>query len=150
MPGDFVTIERFEEEIRKLKGKIKAKYNSGSVDFSKIIWLATPVDKAGLTTDDAWHDLDLTGDTSANAVGVVIWAKVSRGGGGASRYIYTRKDGSSAASGEGGIESNSSAEAGTFVNAGQWIQGCTTGQVIEYKVQTDSTVTFFYIVGYWE
>ena len=150
MPGDFVTIERFEEEIRKLKNKIKAKHNSGSVDFSKIIWLATPVDKAGLTCDDSWHDLDLTGDTSANAVGVVIWAKVSRSGGGASRYIYTRKDGSDAANGEGGIMSDSSQEAGILENAGQWIQGCTTGQVIEYKVQTDSTVTFFYIVGYWE
>lgn len=113
----------------------------------KTVWI-TPVAKS-LTSDGAWHDLDLTANTSANAKGVIIWAQVSRGGGGAERYILTRINGGTNNWGDGGVYSNTTGS-GTLKNAAQWHQGCDTGQIIEYFVQTDSGVGWFYIVGYWE
>lgn len=118
---------------------------------SKITWLATPVNKAGLTADGAWHDLDLTADTSANAKGVILWGHVTRGAGSAIRYIWTRKNGSAAASGEGGVGGGGAGTTtGTWDSYGQWHQGCDSGQVIEYNIQTNSVSAFLYVVGYWE
>jgi len=59
MPGDFVTIERFEEEIRKLKNKIKAKHNTSEPIKAKA-YLGTDQDDIANAT---WVTVDLDTET---------------------------------------------------------------------------------------
>ena len=76
MSGGFVTVERFEAEIRNLKNKIRAKHNTGDLtNAQRVVQKARTV--LTLTWDNTVRTLDLTGDTSATARWALIhvWAE---------------------------------------------------------------------------
>lgn len=127
--------------------------------MTRIFWKSTPSDLAGsITEDGAWHDLDLTSYTTEKTKGVIISVLMHRllaaGGSPSDIWIYTRKNGSSA-SFEGILRKVqvSRADGGASINyyfGGMLIQACDTGEVIEYKVESNTVIDNFLILGYWE
>lgn len=73
MSGDFVTVERFEADMRNLRTKIAAKSTASGV--YKVVQKSRTV--LSLTWDNTVRTLDLTSDTSATARWALIhvWAE---------------------------------------------------------------------------
>lgn len=115
--------------------------------------LATPVSLAGsMTGDGAWHDLDLTSNTSSTCFKVKLLCRLSESGNSRWVMLYTRKKGSSA-NYEGGfaLELEDSVPGSVKIKnfVGEIDQGVDTGQVLEYKRSNEGTLEV-YLVAYWD
>ena len=120
---------------------------------STIVWKATTTASLALDNqgDVAFTDLDLTSVTSADAAGVLISASLRNNTANEyARFIF-RKNGTTP---DYPAELTSDDSFGANVNHfGMYLIGCDTGQIIEYKIDTESSSTvsvMLSVLGYWE
>lgn len=104
------------------------------------VWKDAPTAVA-VTCDGAWHSLDATGATSANAKAIIISFMAN---GGRWTYITTRRYGSTSdREGYYGWEGDDKDEGGMI------IQGMDSGQVLEYKCSVEGNPNVR-VLGYFE
>lgn len=120
---------------------------------STIVWKATTTASLALDNqgDVAFTDLDLTSVTSADAAGVLISASLRNNTANEyARFIF-RKNGTTP---DYPAELTTDDSFGANVNHfGMYLIGCDTGQIIEYKIDTESSSTVsvvLSVLGYWE
>jgi hypothetical protein len=105
-----------------------------------------------LTMDGSDHDLDLTANTSANTVAVILELRQTAGGSpGRWVHVQAKAKGEAAWDHDGGLEMLDSGSANCYINlwSEQWIQRTDSGQEITYNINREGT-TALYLVGYFE
>ena len=120
---------------------------------STITWKATSSAQLALDNqgDVAYTDLDLTSVTSADAKGVFMLVAMRNDTAGEYAQCFFRKNGDTPTY---PTEFSTDDSFGANVNhKGMVAVGCDTGQIIEYKIDTESSSTVsvvLSVLGYWE
>jgi hypothetical protein len=120
---------------------------------STIVWKATNTASLSLDNqgDVAFTDLDLTSVTSADAVGVILSISMRNNTANEYAQVEVRKNGDTP---DYPVKIATDDSFGNNVNHfTDCVVGCDSGQIIEYKIDTESSSTvslLIAVLGYWE